>query len=531
MQNYTEHFSVKVTPQTQPIPGKNMVENNAGGFSFSVDKKTKLDRFLILGTSGGSYYASEKKMTVETAKDVIELIKIDGTHVVNRTVEISFSGRAIKNDPALFVLALCTAFGNDATKKLAYASISKICRTGTHLFNFCEYVNNLRGWSRGLRKAVANWYVQRDIEKLGTQVTKYRQRDGWEHRDVLRLSHPKVKNDENRNELFKYIVGKEYVASKLPKSVSSFLEVQKETDEKKVIELINENNFSWEMLPTNMLSSKKIWESLIPSLGITALIRNLGKLSALGLLESNLGDITKFISTKLADVEEIKKGRVHPFQYLLATKAYGMGRGIKGSLMWTVNSRIQDALEAGFYAGFATITPSNKDFIIGLDASSSMMSSLIANSFLSAREASAALVIQRLRTEPNVEVLVFCDKVVPVKGLKKTDSLSEVIKKTNLWTGGSTNCAAPMEWALANKVKADAFDIYTDNETYIGGIHPSQALIKCRKIFNNSATFAVVGMVTNDFTIADPKDSGMMDFVGFDSNIPLLLNQFHTGQI
>lgn len=53
------------TPQTEPIPGKNMVQNEAGGFSFALDDMARLQRFLVLGSAGGTYYASERKLTKE----------------------------------------------------------------------------------------------------------------------------------------------------------------------------------------------------------------------------------------------------------------------------------------------------------------------------------------------------------------------------------------------------------------------------------------------------------------------------------
>ena len=32
--------------------------------------------------------------------------------------------------------------------------------------------------------------------------------------------------------------------------------------------------------------------------------------------------------------------------------------------------------------------------------------------------------------------------------------------------------------------------------------------------------FAVVGMTSNGFTLADPNDRGMLDVVGFDTSVP-----------
>ena len=65
-----------------------------------------------------------------------------------------------------------------------------MARIGTHLFHFMEYVEGFRGWGRGLRQAVASWYTARPADELAYQAVKYQQRDGWSHRDALRLAHP-----------------------------------------------------------------------------------------------------------------------------------------------------------------------------------------------------------------------------------------------------------------------------------------------------------------------------------------------------
>ena len=42
-----------------------------------------------------------------------------------------------------------------------------------------------------------------------------------------------------------------------------------------------------------------------------------------------------------------------------------------------------------------------------------------------------------------------------------------------------------------------------------------------------AANLAVIGMVPNGFTIADPNDAGMLDVVGFDTATPAVLAR-HT---
>ena len=148
------------TPQTQPIPGleSKMVQNSAGGFTFKLDDFARLDRFLVLGTESNTYYTSSKKLTKDNAQAIMRAIAADGVRVVNRIVEVSVAGRAPKNDPAIFALALVMAHGNAEAKNAAYMALPKVARIGTHLLHAADYVNGMRGWGRGVRRAFAQWY-------------------------------------------------------------------------------------------------------------------------------------------------------------------------------------------------------------------------------------------------------------------------------------------------------------------------------------------------------------------------------------
>ena len=103
---YSRHYSTRQTPQSEPIPGETMVPNSAGGYTFAVDEWTRLERFLILGNEGGSYYASERRLTVENATCVEACLAADAARAVRTIVEISDAGRAPKNDPAVFALSV-----------------------------------------------------------------------------------------------------------------------------------------------------------------------------------------------------------------------------------------------------------------------------------------------------------------------------------------------------------------------------------------------------------------------------------------
>src|SRR5205814_8616452 len=107
------------------------------------------------------FYIGECDLVKQNHDAIVRCIKQDGLRAVNRIVEISDAGRAPKNDPAIFALALVGAHGNADAKARAFANLDKVCRIVTHLFHFAEYVNAMRGWGRGLRNAVGRWYISR----------------------------------------------------------------------------------------------------------------------------------------------------------------------------------------------------------------------------------------------------------------------------------------------------------------------------------------------------------------------------------
>src|SRR5262249_10368963 len=83
-------FNRAETPQSAPIPGREpaMVPNRAGGWAFEIDEWARLDRFLILGTEGSTYYAGEREMTAENVGNLRACIAQDGPRVVARVLAL-----------------------------------------------------------------------------------------------------------------------------------------------------------------------------------------------------------------------------------------------------------------------------------------------------------------------------------------------------------------------------------------------------------------------------------------------------------
>src|SRR4051812_47867917 len=154
---YLKRQGTRRVPQWAPLEGQ--APNSTGGFTWAVDHWARLRRFLVLGSEGGSYYASEWTLTRENAQAVETALAEDGRRVVAEVVSVSREGRAPKNDPALFALAMAAGLGDEATRAAALEALPQVARTGTHLFQFAGFVEGFRGWGRALRRAVGRWYA------------------------------------------------------------------------------------------------------------------------------------------------------------------------------------------------------------------------------------------------------------------------------------------------------------------------------------------------------------------------------------
>lgn len=595
-QTYAQQFRPKATPQSKPIPGSGQVKNSAGGYAWKVSDQTLLDRFLVLGTEGGSYYASEQDMTYQAGEATLRLIAADGPAVVDRVVEISEAGRAPKNDPAVFVLALCATEGNEETKAAAYKALPRVCRYGTPLFQFLDFMKTLKGtstrrspgqvddgsagWGQGLKRAVARWYNDRKPGSLGYQVIKYQNRAGWTHADVLQQAHV-IPADAAHDAIFSWVradrnaaletagaanladpdfvppVKKRYRhgvrgdSSNLPSIFDAYDRMQGAKTERQVLAVLSdEPGFPFEAIPSEWLKKPAVWEALVPNLGMNALFRNLGRMSANGALVMG-SDVAKLVRRRIVDAEAIAKDRLHPVSVLKAMMTYKQGHGERGKLVWTPVTKVIDAMDQAFYLAFGNVEPTGKNILLALDVSGSMDGGVVAGvTGLTPRIGAAAMALVTQRVEPDAELVAFSDGTAknPISrilgetrwtgyrddlrpmlerlDISSCQRMDDVIRAMSQIPMGGTDCSLPMRAALDAKMKVDLFVLYTDNETWFGSIHPAQALEEYRQKMGIDSKMVVVGMVGNAFTVADPTDPRQLDVVGFDTATPNLISQF-----
>ena len=297
--------------------------------------------------------------------------------------------------------------------------------------------------------------------------------------------------------------------------------------------LIRSGRLVREHVPTTLFGSKEIWLTLLETMPLEALLRNLGKLTQIGVAAEKHREIV----VRLTNQEEVLKARIHPIKVLIASKVYTNGCGDSGSLTWTPNAYIGVALTDLFRISYGAVTPTGKRIMLGVDVSGSMSSPVLGSKVLTCRDASIAMALLYLETETNVSAVAFSNTLTDLLApssrnrLTRGMTLQQALAATNGMAFSSTDCVLPIQHAIKHNLQIDAFIVITDNETYAPNEHPQNALIRYRELTGIQAKLIVLGMTGNCFTIVDPTDRNTLNLAGFDTSTPEIASMFMRGEI
>ncbi|XP_061192271.1 RNA-binding protein RO60-like [Saccostrea echinata] len=552
---------------------RNQLQNQVGGYVYQNNPEGQLRSFICTGSSSRNYRVRSHEPRLEDVPCVSQLIQQGkGKNIVQLLIHFSEGYRTRKDDPLLFVLAICCRSNDIETKKSGYSALNSICRIPTQLFRFLDFYKKIgiaqllsKGWGSAHRKAICDWYLsygtdEGKLKLLALHITKYCKRYGWRHKNVIRLAHLKVKEE---NPVLKYLVivavkGKKYADStkflqkqmeqehfqnsllKEIVDILSVIEIAKITkDVAQTKRLILKHRLVREQLPTSCLNDIGIWLALARHMPLTALVRNLGKMSKLELFkrrtsaEEEICFEEHLIIDKLKNKELLAKEMVHPFTYMLALSQYKKGENHSGKLKWPVYPQICSALEEGLYLSFINIKPTKKRFLLALDISKAMEESVnvVGAPTLQALEVAAFMSTLAIKTENNCEAIVFKGENVDVLPVSSSNTIEEVTENIRTLAHPMTDIPAdpswPFKYAIEKKKEYDIFVIYTDSNASLGNPHPSQALQFYRQATGNKEVRLVVcNLACSDVSIGDTEDPLTLTVCGFDSYVPQIISDF-----
>jgi hypothetical protein len=221
------------------------VANHAGGFVWKLTDLEHARRYLIMGAKdNGNFYQTSEQVSTECNTAILRVIRSklpdDFVKLCAMIEDISVRGLAARQEPTLLSLAAAIVFAPTPEKKAAaLALVPKCVRIPTHAFMLAGYVTDLsqckpgkekgKGWGSGFRKALSRYYTSRRGLELATALTKYKNREGWRHEDLLRMLHvnPAALRDDGARLVFKYVFAcakgeKEFIRKLLADIIAAF---------------------------------------------------------------------------------------------------------------------------------------------------------------------------------------------------------------------------------------------------------------------------------------------------------------------
>jgi 60 kDa SS-A/Ro ribonucleoprotein len=466
--SYLKRHGTRRVPPWAPLPGAGQVPNTAGGFAWGVDDWSRLRRFLILGAEGGSsYYAAEWTLTRENAQAVERCIREDGGRAVAEIAQVSEEGRAPKNDPALFALAMAAGTVSAGNPTLEVPAEHRA------LFEWIVRGTRTDGLPRLVEGFTRAQAADTPKEAAGL-VREYRL-----PREALKSEHLTsavvwlaLLEDMPMTALIRNLAMMTSVGVIAPDSDGTATVVARLGDGGRIRKA--------RVHPITLLAALRTYVAGrgVRGRGTWAPVREV------------VDALDAAFYTAFENVQPTGK------QLLLALD-------VSGSMTW------------GQVAGVPGLTPRDASAALALVTAATEARYEIVG--FSAGKGGLESGRSRVAGRP--------DGLTPLS-ISPRQRLDDAVKAVSDLPFGGTDCALPMLYAQSLGKEIDTFLIYTDSETWAGAVHPAQALHDYRRASGIDARLVVVGMVSNGFSIADPVDPGMLDVAGFDTATPQLIADF-----
>ncbi|MBW4559675.1 MAG: TROVE domain-containing protein [Mojavia pulchra JT2-VF2] len=522
------------TPQTQPIPGREaeMIQGRSGGYMFDAGIWKMLRRCLLIGTAKSTYYAGKQELT----EDFVAIIKQAVAENPGRVAEeimYASDGRAINNSAPILALVLLS-MGEAPEAKKAFAEIfPQVVRTGSHFYEWLNYTKSLRGFGKVVREVGKTWLSREDVKGLAYQLLKYQQRQGFSHRDALRLFHVKPPTETHR-ELFEWVVkGWEDLPADIPSEALAQIWWYEwlKRNPTQTHEAIAQGRLTHEMAAPVGKMDKQAWQLLFQEMPISAMLRNLGSLTELGVLRTDESANVLRVEAVLNNKEHLRKGRIHPIDVLKALKTYQSGGKLgRSQKTWQPVPRIVDILEKALELSFDVVQPTGKVFMHAVDVSGSMSWGVVDSVGLSCCEIATTMALVTAKAERNYMIRGFATEFREL-GITAKDTFSSAVAKASNQNFGGTDASVAYDWMIKNNFKADVVCFWTDNESWAGSKHPSQALTQYRKKVNPDVKAVYVTLAPYQITLVDPQDQLSWDLAGFDPGTPRIIQMLAIGEL
>lgn len=575
--------------------------------AFTASLHSSITRFLAMGTtigvlnlpatSGrtGSVAVARASMNVKnahvihTARNLLLNAELHGnsnaqSDLIDLICDMKTNRRIYKMQPAMAILALMLdpilVIDVNIRRKVSTA-VPVVVSSLSDIYMFLSILKEAGRKSgtlfcKSIQAAIiANGERSHDVDSYIAGLIKFKNRNGWQYRDALRLSHTDLKGishirrlrGTHMHSVVSFALGMmgdddALVPSlkRLSPTFRDYLEVKHETSVERVVERIGHGLLDHTLVPNEMLNRREVWQAFMkcesgPTLSAIATLRNLANMTRTGAFEDP--ETVDAVIGVFSDTSKMRN--IHFMQLFLASYAYSRNPMIRPNerIMTSIESAMTSAYERNreklSRRGYSPRVMHNLDMSASMFWETSRVGATASNPF--AGDVAAAMMFLTCRSEDpsNYDILGFGTAVArkQVEGLgvntsnttsnglidiksyiqkSGVSSLQEAITLLKGVGGGGTNMGASIQQAIDTNSYYDAFVYWTDSDLN-SGVHPSIMLERYRDLINPNAKLITVCLSTSDRSVVNPNDVGMMDIVGFDAETPNIIQNFIEGVI
>jgi 60 kDa SS-A/Ro ribonucleoprotein len=378
---------------------------------------------------------------------VLELCEQVDAEFIAKTAVFCRERGYMKDMPAL----LCAMLSVKDREKLN-AIFPRVIDNAKMLRNFVQMMRSGAVGRKSLgsapKRLVREWLDARDT------ATLFKANVGQDPSltDIVRMVHPKPK-DVEREALFGYFIGRDYVADALPEVVRNF-EAFKNGESRDIPDV------PFQMLTALELGTAE-WTAIARRAPWQMTRMNLNTFARHGVFGQP--GMAELIADRLRDPEKVAKARVFPYQLMVA---YTMARA-NADIPREVCDALQDAMEIAI----ANVPAIDGRVYICPDVSGSMSSPATGfrkgmTTAVRCIDVAALVAAAVLRKNPRAKVLPFEHDVVSVD-LNSRDSVMTNAARLAAIGGGGTNCSAPLALLNRRKAKGDLVIFISDYESWV----------------------------------------------------------------
>jgi 60 kDa SS-A/Ro ribonucleoprotein len=484
--------------------------NDAGGRAYARTDEAALALYALTGTFNGTFYAS-----AETHLDrVTELCsKVDPKFLAQLAVYARTNGH-MKDVPAYLVAMLAK---RDVT--LCSAAFGRVIDNGKMLRNFAQIIRSgtvgRKSFGSRPKALISSWLVDRPAAAVFRQSTG----DKPSLADIVKMVHPKPKNDEQRA-FFGWLLGKKEVAfDKLPDVVRAF-EAYKTFPGGELPDI------PFEML-TNLATTKEAWTAIARRASWTQLRMNLNTFERHGVFEDER--VVGELAAKLSNPDEVRRAKVFPYQLFSAFKFASA----------SMPAQLKIALQQAMEVACENVPVLAGKIIVMPDASSSMQDPVTghrgsATTAMRCIDVAALVTAAIMRKNPLARAVPFGDRVLPEDSIdfNPMDSIVTNAQKLAAISLGGTDCSLPLKAINWHKLDVDLAIFVSDNESWIETSHHRGTAVmqewlalkqRCPK-----AKLACIDLTPNK--TAQVTGDDILCVGGFSDNVFGILSSFYNGE-